>query len=196
MARLGFDIDEVISNTYEWIVWYLKDTYNFKLDYTMQTDYDFTKHPKYYRNKKAFKDVFERFKVLDYLDDVVPNERGVQVLRNLFRKGHKIHFISARPEGLEHRTKRWFVNNGIPFHSVHHVGRGNTKGPTVKRLKLDFYIDDNSKDLSSILNYKKNWKKGIFIFDKPWNVSYSSKYVDRLYTWDDILKRIHMPRQG
>jgi uncharacterized HAD superfamily protein len=195
MYNLGFDIDEVICKTFDHIRNYLYNNFEFDFDPETVKTHDFDKHPMYEEQKDAFDALFKEFKNPNFFKECAADKAGVDIIKRLYRKGHRIYFISNRPQGTEKETIMWFKENKVPFHKVVHTGYNVGKGVYGRKLKLDFYIDDRSEDIDSMLEHKNKWSKGIFLFDKPWNRHYSNKRVGRLKDWDSVFKAIDIPRK-
>ena len=195
MYKLGFDVDEVICKTFDCIREYLNDNFGFDFDPETVEIHDFNEHPLYQEQKKAFEALYEEFKNMDFFKDCDAYERGVRVIKNLYKKGHHIYFISNRPQGGEEATAKWLRKHSIPFHKILHAGYKVEKGFYGRQLNLDFYVDDRPEDIESMLKYKNKWSKGLFLFDKPWNRYYNNDNVKRISDWDDIFNTINIPRR-
>jgi uncharacterized HAD superfamily protein len=191
--NLGFDFDEVISNTViECIKKFNKDfKHNITLD--MVTDYDFSKAK---LSDDEDDNIFISTMLIEFIldDNVVmkakPFENAGRVLRKLKRAGHKIYIITKRKEEGKMAVVRWLRKYKIPFTEVITVGNNGDKGKLANRLRLDFFVDDLEDNLYDMYNNRNRWTKGLALMDRPWN---SNKVIDstkftRVHGWLDILR--------
>ena len=86
--------------------------------------------------------------------------------------------------------------NSIPFDSVDVLGPSEPKGYYGRKNNLDMYVDDLQKHLQSMWTYKKRWKKGLILFDRPWNKENfdGSKFI-RLNNWQAILRHVGIQKR-
>lgn len=194
MYKLGFDLDEVLVKTLDRVREYLTNEFGFDIEPETITDFRFYKHPLYEENQEAFESLFEKFKDMSFFESCKPDKTGVKTLKQLQRKGHTLYFISNRPKGREEETAKWFRKYKIPFNKIFHTNFDTDKGFVGRHLNLDFYVDDRVEDIESMLKYKNRWKKGIFIFDKPWNRHYHNNRVGRLYDWQEVMHIVNNPK--
>jgi uncharacterized HAD superfamily protein len=191
--NLGFDFDEVISNTViESINKFNKDfKYNITLD--MINEYDFKKV-----NLSDDEDdnIFIANMLLEFIldDNVVmhakPFENAGKVLRKLKRAGHKIYIITKRKKDGKMNVVKWLRKHKIPFTEVINVGYNGNKGKLANKLRLDFFVDDLEDNLYAMYKRRRKWTKGLALMDRPWN---SNKVIDstkftRVHGWLDILR--------
>jgi uncharacterized HAD superfamily protein len=119
------------------------------------------------------------------------DEEGKQVIRLLKRGGHSIHFITSRSKKFKELTIQWLRNNKILFDSINFVGHNGEKGVVARSLNLDFFLDDLEKSLESLYKYKKRWRKGLCLLDKPWNADYidGSRFI-RMKNWQAVYRHL------
>jgi uncharacterized HAD superfamily protein len=109
-------------------------------------------------------------------------------LRKFRRMGHRLVYITNRPERSRNKTFRWLREHDIPFDEVHFAGRKMEKGFLGRRLKLDMYVDDLERNLESMWKFKKRWPKGLLLMDRPWNrQGIDGSRFQRVKNWKEIL---------
>lgn len=194
--KLGFDIDEVVCDLTSCLTKYIKENYG--CDWALEDwhdydlgDYDYTGCGDEETNERIIADLWDRSYDFGFLNTCQPIEGAVKALKSLKKRGHTLHYITTREKGKEHLTISWLREHSIPFDTVHHVGHGGEKGFVGRALNLDFFVDDLEKNLKSMLRYKKRWKKGLVLLDKPWNRTLydGSKFI-KLNNWKQIIRHI------
>jgi len=199
--RLGFDVDGIVADMPQAMIDYINKTYN--LNYTI----DVFEHYNIFKNKYVDDDELNTKIAQDTLDNVVeseevcynlkPYDEAIGFLQKLKRSGHTLHFITSRTSDLEKITVAWFRKHKIPFDTLDVIGlRGygnpSTKGMRGRTLNLDFFIDDHIDHLYDFYRYKKRWRKGLAIYNRPWNIN---KPVDtsmfiRFNNWKEIIRHL------
>ena len=100
----------------------------------------------------------------------------------------KLCVVTARPENIEERTRKWidkfFPNIFSDFLFMNQFKDNEIpKSKLCKQLWIQLLIDDN---IFNILDVNKEDIKGILL-DKPWNKEANdNKYLKRVSSWDDI----------
>jgi len=173
--KLGFDIDGIIANMAQAMVDFINKKYG--LNHTVNI---FNFH-ELWKNKYVADEKLNRQVTQDMYDEIINNSeallrispyfdavRGLQVLK---KNGHSLHYITARRDVAKKSTVEWFRKNKIPFNSIHVTGSlpRPRKGMLGRTLNLDFYIDDQPEYLDEMYMYKNRWRKGLFLFTRPWN---------------------------
>jgi len=194
--RLGFDIDEVISNLLAQMKGYIKKTWNIDYDFSKAYGYDLinTKYtPDDEYNKVIGKELVRVVNDPKFQFRSKPYEGAQEVIQKLSNMGYEIYYITSRPISLSgyNYTKSWLFNWGFPCDFLYMTGHHIEKGLPANDLELDFFVEDQIKHVNSLLKYKKEWKKGIILMNKPWNVDYElinthHAHVTRLDDWSEI----------
>lgn len=192
--NLGFDLDEVVVNLTKEIEEYLLVAYNIKWPINCFTVYGF--HECVFSEDSELNKIIQKeLQILvddaEFQTTAEPIEGAMETLQALKRMGHKIYFISSRPKQNQPLTFRWLRQHGMPFDDLFVLGHGHNKGRYAKLLKLDMYIDDLESHLNDMYEYKKRFKKGLLLFDRPWNnkVIDGSKFK-RVKNWQEILRHV------
>jgi len=192
--KLGFDLDEVIVALCDILVEYMND--KFGMSWTIEDfkEYDLL-HNKYSDDKvysdKIANDLIEVVCDIEFQLTAKPCEGAPEFIRRMKKEGNSIHFITSRKLGKEDFTIKWLRKYKIPFDSLQHIGYGEEKGRLGRALNLDFYIDDHEDQLESMYKYKKRWKKGLVLMDRPWNRDSidSSKFI-RVKNWKELTRHL------
>ena len=192
--KLGFDIDGIVANMAQAMVDLINKKYD--LNYTVNV----FKFHELWKNKYADDEKLNRQITQDMYDEVIGNQDAllkippyadaVQALQTFKKNGHSLHFITARRDPSKKSTVEWFRKNKIPFDTIHVTGSTHRprKGMLGRTLNLDFYIDDQDEYLAEMYMYKNRWRKGLFLFTRPWNkdeVIDLSKFK-RVSSWKEI----------
>lgn len=192
--KLGFDLDEVVIALCDRLVEYMNKDMGVKWTIEDFTRYELSKNT-YVEdpecNGKITKKIIEVVNDPEFQITAKPF-KGVPRLLRLYRKeGHSIHFISCRKYGAEDFSIKQLRKHNIPFDSVHHIGYGGEKGMTGRALNLDFFVDDHEEQLESMYRYKKRWRKGLLLFDRPWNrESIDASKFTRVKKWREITRHL------
>lgn len=192
--RLGFDLDEVVVNLTPEFENHLAVNYGIDWPKECFIHYDFTKCAFNYDkevNAKIIEDMLEVANDPDFQFQAEPVEGAREVLQKFKRVGHKLYFITARPKQNQPATFKWLRQNDIPFDNLILAGHSEPKGVYGLKFKLDMYVDDLEKHLESMWAYKKRWRKGLILLDRPWNNTYydGSRFI-KLKNWKEILRHV------
>lgn len=190
--NLGFDLDEVVVDLMESTVVHINKEYG--IDWTLDkfTEYDWSEikfHNEDVINDEIVRELRELVNDPNFQYKALPTYGACEALAKMKRAGHRLHFISSRPKQNQSQTYKWLRKYSIPFDSVNVIG-GLEKGVYARKLDLDMYVDDHIKHLSSMLSYKKRWKKGLLLFDKPWNSTYDASKFTKVGSWQEILRLV------
>jgi len=192
--RLGFDLDEVVVNLTAEFEKYIELNYGIVWPIDYFAHYNFVKckfHDDVDLNKRIINDMLVTANDADFQFQAEPLKDARKVLQKLKRVGHKLYFITSRPVQNQPLTFRWLRKNDIPFDGLNVIGHKEPKGLFGMRLNLDMYVDDLEKHLMSMWSYKKRWRKGLLLLDKPWNHAYiDGSRFKRVNNWKDILRHV------
>jgi uncharacterized HAD superfamily protein len=186
--NLGFDLDEVIVNLTDELEKYLETKYNIYWPAEYFDQYGLmncTYHSDEEFNKVIQKDLCREVNSPEFQLVAKPFNGAKKALQLFKKAGHKICLITARPKRNEPSTKRWLKQNNIPFDKLIVLEHGEEKGTYGHKLNLDMFVDDLEKHLISMSVHKKFWKKGLLLFDRPWNVN--DTRFNRVRGWKEII---------
>jgi uncharacterized HAD superfamily protein len=87
-----------------------------------------------------------------YYTDCPPYPGAVECLQQLHAEGHEIYYITARTTIHGENTKSWMKKQGFPVQDSHFFCgmKDAEKVETIKRLQLDYYVDDKPEVLNTL----------------------------------------------
>ena len=182
--RIGIDIDDTITNTWEMVIPYYSREFGVPEE-------DLKKSIPYY---SAVKDCC---KVDEYFERIMPiynnvcsrvplRDNVVKILTDLHNKGHEIIFISSRGEGYSDAytlTKEYLDKNGVPYDRLI-VGASRNKDNLCVTEKVDLFVDDSYKHC---VNASKVGVK-VLLAERYYNKEHLE--FPHLKEWNDIYKYI------
>ena len=189
--NLGFDLDEVVVNLTDELEKYLEVKYNIYWPAEYFNQYGLTDciyHSDEKLNKVIQKDLKREVNSPKFQLVAKPFDGAKEALRLFKDLGHKIYLITARPKRNEVSTKCWLKQNNISFDKLIVVGQEEEKGIYSNELNLDMFVDDLEKHLISMSIYRKRWKKGLLLFDRPWNTE--ATQFSRIKNWKEIINHV------
>ncbi len=192
--RLGIDIDDTISDTYQIVMEYAK---NFTKQYCHREYNDIEKRLGNIETHYYIQEVFEWnteeeeafFKQYyrKFIDAVKPKEDAQKILQELYCH-HEIILITARWEdekdnGIKEATKRWLEQYQIPYNKLY---LNRPKLEVCKENKINVFIDD------SYVNCKSVQSDGIktYMMDCKSNQNIEDDSIERVYNWNDIYEKL------
>ena len=187
--RFGFDIDDTLINLRE----HAFHIYNKKLE--QQLDLSIFQRIKRVEihepfglsdeeGSKMWKNTLEEI----YYTDCPSFPGAKETLKQLHQNGHSIFYITARPNEHGERTKEWMLDQGFPIEDNHFFFgmKDEEKIHTIKKLHLDFYVDDKPNILQTLVNEKPT----LLLKDQPYNQQ--DKEFLRMVEWADFFKLINI----
>ena len=189
--NLGFDLDEVVVDITGVIEKHMKSTYDIYWPAEYFKEYgliDGTYHKDEKLNKTIQADLWMIANSPEFQFKASPFIGAKKVLSSLKKVGHKIFFITSRPKANEYFTFEWLKHHDISFDELHLVGHSEEKGTYGHKLNLDMFVDDLEKHLISMSTHKKIWKKGLLLFDRPWNAN--NTRFNRVKGWKEIINHV------
>lgn len=191
--RFGFDLDEVVCDLTDSLLEMMYHSYGVNHTIDIFQGYNFYQND-YTGDEKLNKYIgdflVKAVRDLGVLSRCSVDQRFAGLVSLLKAYGNEIHFITARQPEAESVTVDWLNRNDIPYDSLHIIGYGNNKGPKIKALALDYFIDDFTENVEAALEYDDNLKGKIFLVDKPWNRAYINSDVIRTYGPRNIIKHV------
>lgn len=191
--RLGFDLDEVVVDLATEFEEYLGVQYGIEWPRECFTSFRFEEC--YFDsdedlNTRITDDLCKVANDPDFQSQAEPVPMAREVLQKFKRSGHKLFYITSRPRQNQPATFKWMRQNDIPFDDLAVIGK-EQKGIYGLRYKLDMYVDDLEKHLHSMWLYKKKWRKGLLLLDRPWNDGYydGSRFT-KVQDWQAILRHV------
>lgn len=191
--RIGIDIDDTITNTFETGIKYAEQ---FTKEYCNRTYTDIDKRLGNIKSHKHWKEIFEWGKEEEeaffknyyekILREVNLKEEVCDVINKLYSTNDLI-FITARYEtqekNVENLTRDWLNRNHIPFNQLY---LGRKKSEVCEENHIDIFIDDSYDNCKSVQS--SNTK--VYLIDHITNKNIKDKEIERVYGWKDLYERI------
>ena len=182
--RIGIDIDDTLTNTYEYTIRVISKIYN--LDYKKLL----RKKMNYDELKINYPKVFEKETYEKEIKNVKLKENAKKVINKLY-KNNEIIIITARNKNeckLPYNLcYNYLTKNKIKFNEL--IVEAMDKGRICYENKIDLFIDDSINNCLNVLEY------GIdtFIFDNIYN---KNTKIKRVKNWLEINKYIERINNG
>lgn len=177
--RLGIDIDDTITNTYECVIKEIADHYRIDYNELLNRNLKYT----YFFDSDEFPK-YDRF-VVDKFSDISPKvpikADALEFLSKLHDEGNEIIFITARHYGEYNDpyniTLNYLNKYNIPFDKI--IVGALDKAKACIDEDIDLFVDDN------ISNCEKVIESGIdtLLFNARFN---SESNLKRVYNWEDV----------
>lgn len=191
--RIGIDIDDTLTDTYELIFNYAQYfTANELKKEINQVDREkikdrFTKN--FHNWSKEDDEVFFD----KYYETIVSNVRikpfAKEIIDKLRDEKNEIYFITARflsnKFDIEQATKKWLEENEIEYEGIYL--NVSDKAKIIKENNIDILIDDN---INNCLNAVENGIK-TYIMDSLVNYSFKDERIERIYSWPHLYQVIN-----
>ena len=195
-VKIGIDIDNVLAESYPAYL----DKFNSRFDAEVKLEQirEF-----YFLNRYIEENSIKHGKeMVDFIDEMVfdekfqleipPIEEAINVINNWVKKGYDIHYVTSRPVEIRKITIDWLKKHGF----------------WVEKAKVDLF--DSEKRYQSDVPYKKEiankyrinvfiedaieialgMEIPVFLFDRPWNQGKLTKNIIRVYSWQEIEKKM------
>ena len=190
--RIGIDIDDTISNTYEYFFPYAQNyTINDLGKSIGNIDKEAIKR-KYITSfhnwnqeeeKKFFDKYYEKL-----LNNVKPKLYAKETIKKLRKDGNEIYIITARflsdKFSVEELTKKWLKDNNIEYDNL--IINAKDKVQFVKENNIEAFIDDSRSNCEKIS--EANVKT--YIMDSIVNTNYKNEKITRIYSWPHFYSEI------
>ena len=182
--KIGIDIDDTITNTWDYFMPLFSELFNIPLDKLKQL-------PPYYEAIKDLVSLDEYFKLMrEYehlIQDVPVKENVKDILTKLKKEGNTIIFITARGNNTYSDpyliSKTYLDKRGIPYDKI--IVNAWEKGTICKEEKIDLFIDDN------IRNCTDASKQGIEVLMMSANFNEFDKNFIHMNDWNQIYEYIN-----
>lgn len=190
--RIGIDIDDTISDTYEVSFAYAQMyTINeLKRDAKIQNSsishHFYLKDMHHWDNDEEMNFWHEHYG--EIIKQVNPFTFAVDTIKKLKEEGNEIIIITARwPEenaDISGITLEWLKRNHIEYDDI--ILNVNDKAKVALDKKIDLFIDDSFQNCVDVAN------AGIktYMMESRTNKGLNHEKVSRVYSWPDIYNRI------
>ena len=180
--RIGIDIDDTITNTWEDFMPILSETYHIPID-------EIKYGPAYYDAVKELVTLEEYLAMSKESEHILFKVKlkpdVIDVLNRLKQDGHNLIFITAR--GAEYsdpyeRTKEYLDNHNVPYDKI--IVRAFQKGQVCQEEKIDLFIDDN------IINCQNVKQVGIDVLLMEALFNKKDKEFTHVENWNQVYEYI------
>ena len=176
--NIAIDIDDTITDTYEYMLPLVAINYNLDLKKLWSNKPSYKELSKSLPSYKSF--VKNNFHVLANVVSI--KEDAIKILKKLRSEGHKIILISARNTeeyGNPYKlTYDFLVSRGIPFDKL--ITNVANKGLQCASEGIDVFLDDNTKNCRSAMKYNIN------TYQFKSNFSAPEDKIQRVNSWEDF----------
>lgn len=181
MARILFDIDDVLYPCVDTIRDYLVSDYEYTLDeLPTPSTWDIHKHWGM-SHEKLWNLVSQGVNEGHIFAVGKPIPGSAEAVRSLKDEGHKIHLVTARVGGDRGLSERWTVewlnDNNIPYDSL-------TFSQDKTIIPVDFALDDRAENFTAL-----NLHCRAFLMDQPWNQHVRTDY--RVHDAQQFVFEVH-----
>ena len=191
--RIGIDIDDTLTNSYELV-------FNYAEEYTIN---ELKKEIKYVEREKIrnrftksfhnWSDEEDRGFWDKYYETIANNVKiklfAKEVIDKLRLEGNEIYFITARHKSdkfdIEETTKKWLAENEIKYEKIYLSVLH--KDEVAQDNNIDIFIDDN---ITNCLNVAKTGIK-TYIMDGLINCNFKDENIERIYSWPHLYQAIN-----
>lgn len=183
--KIGIDMDDTITNSYDLIIELLGEVYNKdsnKITEAGTNYYEIMADEENYPNYKEL--AYKNFETL--LPKASLKTGAREVINKLHDEGNEIIIITAR-NNREYLTPyittyMYLVENDILFDKIY--VNVEDKGPFCKKHNIDIFIDDSEINCKSTIDNDIN----TLLFDNSFNRNNTS--MKRVLNWDEVYKII------
>ena len=179
---IGIDIDDTITNTFDYLMPAVADFYKMDLNYLKENKISYTSlTPKMKEQELEF--------ARTYFDKLIPNTPvkvdAAEYIRKIKKSGHKIIIITARNhlfyEDPYKTSTEYLTKNNIHFDELYCTF---DKAGMCKEQQVDIFIDD------SINQCDKVKQAGIKTLLFNSQINEHNQEHTRVYTWEDVYNYI------
>ena len=166
--KIGIDIDNVISNTFQDLAEY----FNKFIGKTASAE----EVVQIMRNEKI-KMLFVWVKTWHekVLTQIAPIDGAAETIKALY-PDNKISLVTSRLSIFNRQTKSWLNMHKIPYHELHHA---KEKSKHKKAPDCQVFIEDNIDECEVLAEHCER----VFLMDHPWN---RQKNIIRVNNWKEI----------
>jgi uncharacterized HAD superfamily protein len=190
--RIGIDFDEVIADSLEALVTIHNNRHGTAFKKEDVTSYSLRES--YGGKKEEWDATFAAFLSTDHLSQLNPMADVISAMDTLKKHGHELYIVTARTDHGLAAAELWLKTH-LPktFNGIHHTEPLATN-PEVKKKKaeickengIELMIDDHR----GVAEECAEAGIRVFLFNYPWNQGDLPKNIERVFSWDDILRKI------
>jgi uncharacterized protein len=178
--KLGIDIDGTIKNTHKIAI----EVFNKELNQsvTLEEATDFYLDKAYGLSSKEGKHLWKKLEETIYTLGL-PLDHASEVLNELVKIGHKVFFITARPDvgNIKNITHKWLKDHGFPYTGNNLIMDAKDKAKVAKELNIELFFEDAPDHLQNLLNNNIR----TVIVDALYNRHFPET-VQRIHDWLEV----------
>ena len=183
MLNIGIDIDDTITDTFDYLMYYVADYFNFNINYLIKNNISYSNLP------KECKEYEKDFSIKTYeriLNDVPVKSDAIEIIQKLKENGFNIYIITARDNTIfKHpyeATEEQLKLHGIYYDKL--ICTFDKKQACIDN-EIDLLIDDSIRTLDAVSEIGVN----TLLFESKINNSVKSKH-DRVSNWKSLFDYI------
>ena len=181
--NIAIDIDDTITNTYEYMLPLIAVYYNVDLKKLWKDKPTYKEMKKIFPNFEEF--IKDNFHILANI--VTIKDNAIEILKKLRNEGHKIIIITSRNTeeyGNPYKISYDFLTkNGVPFDKLY--TNVDNKGQKCLTEGIDLFLDDNTKNCKSAIKY------GIKTCQFTSLSNSADDKIEKVSTWKDFYNLVH-----
>ncbi|SMO62958.1 5' nucleotidase, NT5C type [Melghirimyces algeriensis] len=184
--KIGVDIDGTIKNTQEAAV----QCFNEELNRSVRCEeiQDFHLDRAYGLTRKEGRRLWRKLEAKIYSLGL-PLQNAAPVLQRLKQTGHRIYFITARPDlpQLAQVTKDWLIKHGFPLEEDNLFLGSTDKAKIAKEIGVELFFEDAPQHLDRLMKAEIP----TVVMAAAYNEEYEGK-LPRITSWDeayDLIER-------
>lgn len=183
--RLGIDIDDTITNTYDLVIQEVANHLEMPFDELREKNLSYDQ----LYEGSGFPPMSEQiFRVFSELVPIIPlKDDAKEYLDKLSNDGHELVFITARSHTLPGQNEKCLQNYNISYSKL--IEGASSKVEFAKNENIDLFIDDSVKNCRNV----KEAGIDVILFDAPYNKQCED--IKRASSWEEIYEYINTQRQ-
>lgn len=183
--RIGIDVDDTITNSYDYIIDKVSEYYN--MDKELLRNRNLTYDDFFNSEEFPNYSIYAEENYNKYISNVPIKEDAVIYLNKLYDEGNEIYVITARHVGEYNNpyqiTQDYLFKHHIPYSKII-VGTFD-KGKTCEEENIDLFIDDSVNNCTSAKKHNIN----VLLFDARFNKNNND--FKRVNNWKEIYDIVH-----
>lgn len=183
--RIGIDVDDTITNTYEYVVDEISKFYKVDKDELLSRNltYDEFFNSEEFPNYSIFAE--ERYEKC--ISNVGVKKDAIKYISKLYEEGNEIVIITARHVGEYNNpyeiTQNYLFKHNIPYDKI--IVNAFDKGKVCEEENIDLFIDDSITNCLRVQEFNVD----TLLFDAPFNRHF--KDIRRVNNWEEVYNIIN-----
>lgn len=197
--KIGIDIDDTISETYEiqFPMAQYYTTQELKKDAKIEELTNLTTHFQMQAlhrwNKEEEKGFFDQY-YKEMLEKIKPKFYAKEIMDQLKKEENELYLITARFDwddvNAEKMTESWLKEYEIPYDLL--IVDAQDKAKIAKKLSLDAFLDDSYSNCEQVSNLEIK----TYLMDSRVNRDIQTNQIKRIYSWPHFYQKIKEDENG